>query len=109
MKKNEDLNKKNYTNYEKYLQNNLKKSNYRKKYEQELKRLRYAYKISQLRKSEDLSQKEFAKKIKTTQSVISRIERGHQNVSSDYLERIASALNKELVFEFKDKNVGPMK
>jgi len=91
------------TNYERYLQKQLKDPEYKKIREQELRRLRYAYKIAQLRKDEKLSQKEFAKKINTTQSVVSRIEHGSQNATISYLEKIADSLDRELVIDFKKK------
>lgn len=95
---------KNKTNYDTYVEEQLKDPEYRKAYEEELRRLRYAYKITQLRKEEDLSQKEFAERINTTQSVVSRIEQGSQNITMDYLEKIAEALGRDLVVDFREKS-----
>lgn len=64
--------------------------------------LRYAVieQLLKLRNSYNLSQSELAKKIGTTQSVISRIENGSVNIGIDMLERIASAFNKQIKINF---------
>ena len=49
------------------------------------------------REKAGLSQKDLALKLKTTQSVISRIENGKQNISLDMLQKIANALGKKSV------------
>lgn len=53
--------------------------------------------ITQVRESAGLTQSDLAKKIKTTQSAIARIESGKQNVSSDMIKKISKALNKNLL------------
>ncbi len=60
-------------------------------------RLELAIQIANEREKAGLSQKELAKKLKTTQSVISRIENGKQNISLDMLQKIANALGKKSV------------
>ncbi len=65
----------------------------------EKKRLEIALQISKARQEEGLTQKKLAEKLKTTQSVISRIEKGNQNMSLDLLFRIADALNKNIHFQ----------
>jgi len=50
-----------------------------------------------------LSQQELANRIGTHKPNISRIESGQQNISLDTMLKIASALNKEISFELKDK------
>lgn len=52
-----------------------------------------------------LSQQELANRIGTHKPNISRIESGQQNISLDTMLKIASALNKEISFELKDKPV----
>jgi len=59
-----------------------------------------AQKIEELRREELVTQQELAKKIGTTQSAISRIESGKQNITIDYLQRIASALNRDIKVKF---------
>ncbi len=44
------------------------------------------------------SEIELAKKIGTTQAVISRIENGTTNIGIDFLEKIAQAFNKKVEF-----------
>jgi UDP-N-acetylglucosamine 1-carboxyvinyltransferase len=44
-----------------------------------------------------MTQADLAKKIKTTQSAVARIESGKQNVSSDMIKKISKALNKNLL------------
>ncbi len=70
-----------------------------KKLSIEKKRLEIALQISKARQEEGLTQKKLAKKLKTTQSVISRIEKGNQNMSLDLLFRIADVLNKDIHFQ----------
>lgn len=53
--------------------------------------------VANLRESEGLTQTDLAKKIKTTQSAIARIESGKQNVSTEMLKRISRALGKNLL------------
>ena len=70
-----------------------------KKLSIEKKRLEIALQISKARQEEGLTQKKLAEKLKTTQSVISRIEKGNQNMSLDLLFRIADVLNKDIHFQ----------
>jgi UDP-N-acetylglucosamine 1-carboxyvinyltransferase len=53
--------------------------------------------IADVRETLGLTQNELAKKLKTTQSAIARIEAGKQNVSADMLKRISHALGKNLI------------
>ncbi len=53
--------------------------------------------IADLRESSGFTQTELAKKIKTTQSAIARMESGRQNVSADMLKKISKALGKNLI------------
>jgi predicted transcriptional regulator len=60
--------------------------------------LRYAVveQLIKLRNAYDLSQTELAKKIGTTQAVISRIENGTVNVGIDFLAKVAKAFDKKI-------------
>lgn len=53
--------------------------------------------IADIRESLGMTQTELAKKIKTTQSAIARMEAGGQNISADMLKRIGKALGKNLI------------
>jgi len=54
-------------------------------------------KIADMRESVGLTQTALAKKLKTTQSAIARLESGTQNVSADMLKKIGQALGKNLI------------
>jgi UDP-N-acetylglucosamine 1-carboxyvinyltransferase len=53
--------------------------------------------IADVRETAGLTQTDLAKKLKTTQSAVARIESGKQNVSADMLKRIGKALGKNLI------------
>ncbi len=86
--------------YEKHFRAKIRDKNFRKLYEEESHRLKVAYEIAQLRKKEHFSQKKLAKKIGTTQSAIARIESGQQNLTTDKLQEIASAFDRNIEIKF---------
>ena len=53
--------------------------------------------ITKLREDRGLSQAELGKKTGTTQSVIARIEKGEQNLSTETLAKISAALDREII------------
>lgn len=53
--------------------------------------------IADIREAQGITQSELAKKIKTTQSAIARIESGSQNVSADMIRKIGIALKRNIV------------
>jgi len=63
----------------------------------------YAYmehigkRIADIREAQGITQNDLAKKIKTTQSAIARIESGTQNVSADMIRKISHALKRNIV------------
>ncbi|MBQ9010564.1 MAG: XRE family transcriptional regulator [Clostridia bacterium] len=59
--------------------------------------------LAETRMEAGISQKELARRIGTHTPNISRIESGQQNISLDTLLKIASALNKEVSVELKEK------
>lgn len=71
--------------------------NFDQKYALAKMRLEIALQISQAREKAGLTQKELAHKLRTTQSVVSRIESGNQNLSLDMLYKIAGAIGKKHV------------
>jgi len=87
------------TNYEKHFQEEMEDHGFREAYEEEYARLKFAYQMMQLRKEKKLSQKELAKRLGTTQSVIARMETGQQNFTVDTLQKIAEALRRKLRIE----------
>jgi len=60
--------------------------------------LRYTIKeqFLKLRIKYNLTQKQFAERVGTTQAVISRIENGNVNIGVDFLERVAKAFGKQV-------------
>lgn len=52
------------------------------------------------RMKKGVTQKELAKRMKTKQSAISRLESGRANPSLDFLQRLAKALNSRLEIRF---------
>lgn len=69
-----------------------KEKSYRKIYENVSPLMEIAVQIAQARERAGLTQVQLASRLKTTQSVISRIEQGNQNLSFQMLSRIASVL-----------------
>lgn len=55
------------------------------------------HKIAELRENQRMTQSELAEKTGTTQSVIARIEKGEQNLSTETLRKISSAFNQEIL------------
>lgn len=53
--------------------------------------------IYQIRQEKGLTQAEFAKRLRTSQSAVNRIEHGLQNLSMDMLGRISDVLNKQII------------
>ncbi|HOZ16477.1 MAG TPA: helix-turn-helix transcriptional regulator [Candidatus Portnoybacteria bacterium] len=83
--------------FQKYLAQQLKNPQFKKHYDEYGKQLEIAYQILQLRKQKKMSQLQLAKKLKTKQSNIARIEAGKQNLSIQTLDNIARALNSDLI------------
>ena len=88
------------TDFQKYLDEQLKDHNVKKYYDMYGKQLEIAYQILQLRKRAGISQMELAEKIGTTQSNVARMEAGQQNFTTDTLQRVALAFKKNLKVEF---------
>lgn len=88
------------TNYEKHFAQKMKNKKFRKAFEEERRRLAIAYEILKLREKHGYTQKELAKKLGTTQSVIARVESGEQNLTIDYLNKIADIFDKNLKISF---------
>jgi DNA-binding XRE family transcriptional regulator len=89
------------TNFEIHREEILSDPESRKSYEEELKRLKTAHRIAELRRRRRLTQKQLAELLNTSQSVIARIENGGQNISVNFLCRIAWALSCKLEISLK--------
>jgi len=82
------------------LKKDLKNKKFQKIFYQEKIKLDVANEIIKLRKKKKISQKELAKKIKTTQAVISRIENGQVFPSTNIIQRICNEFNVHARIEF---------
>lgn len=60
--------------------------------------------IRELREERGFSQDEFARKLKTGQSAIARLENGEQNLSTETLSKISAALNRDIL-RMSDKSL----
>jgi len=101
--KNKNIKKNKYigeTDFQEYLKEELKDPEFKKWYDYFGKQLEIALAVNRLRKQRGLSQSQLAKKIGTTQSNVARLESGSQNFTTDTLQKIAQALDKELKIEF---------
>ena len=80
----------------------FKDPKFRKYYEQYRQALAVGYEIAKLRHRLKLSQAELARRMGTTQQVISRLESGsYMGVTLKTLERLAKATGTELTVSFK--------
>lgn len=84
------------TNFNDVLKEELKDPRFNKYYQEYSIQFDLAYKISQLRKQRNISQKNLAKQIGTTQSNVARLESGGQNFTISFLDKIAKALEVNL-------------
>lgn len=87
-------------NFQDFLKEQLKDPVFKNHYDEHGKKLEVAYSILQLRKELDLSQKDLANKLRTSQSNIARAESGNQNVTVHFLQKIAKATNRNLKIQF---------
>ncbi len=86
--------------FQSYLKRQLKNPIVSKHYDEAGKQLEIAYQILQLRKQHGISQSELAKRLRTTQSNIARIETGRQNFTTHTLQKIAKVFDRDLKIEF---------
>lgn len=89
------------TNWNEYKQKLLKDPEFRKVYEESQPEFEIARAIIRARIEKKMTQKELAKKMNTTQSVISRLEQAQTSPSISLLKRLATALNTTLYVQFK--------
>ena len=91
-------------NYEKLKKEALKDEEFRKEYDNLEEEFSLAREIIQLRKNNNMTQKELAEKAGTSQPAIARLESGnYKNVSLSFLRRVASALNAVPEIHFKKR------
>jgi ribosome-binding protein aMBF1 (putative translation factor) len=81
------------------LDKNLKDKKFKKTFYDSLLKLQIANEIIKFREKRNITQKELAEKINTTQAVISRIENGQVCASTNMLQRICNQYEVEVKFE----------
>lgn len=89
-----------YSSFDDDLKEELKNPSFRAKYKKAGERIEAAYSILEMRHKAKLTQKELAKKMKVSQSVIARIERGSENLTIATLSKLATACGKKFKFKF---------
>ena len=80
--------------FTKYLNEQLKDEEFKKEWGNLELRYQFIQKLIALREENKISQAELAKRIGTTQSVISKIESGNVNIGIDMIQRIAGAFGR---------------
>ncbi|TGM03790.1 XRE family transcriptional regulator [Leptospira barantonii] len=92
-------------NFDSLLNKELKNKDFKKEYEVLSNEFTLAKEIIKLRKKRNLTQKDLAEKIGTSQPAIARIESGnYKNLSLSLINRLAVALDAEPVIHLKSKN-----
>lgn len=89
------------TNWDTYKQRLLKNPEFRRLYEESQPEFEITSAIIRARIENKITQKELARRMDTTQSVISRVEQAKVSPSISFLKRLASALNTSLSVQFK--------
>ena len=92
---------KQWLNFDSYLKRQLKNPKFRREYERLQPERMLFQKIIEARIKKKLTQKKLAAKLKTKQSVISRLETGQANPTLGFLQKLADALNTRLEINFK--------
>jgi len=88
--------------YDAWLKEQLRNPRLKKAFVEEDVRARLAIRIAEVRKGQKLSQAQLARRLHTTQQVISDIETfKHANITLLTLQRIAQALNSRLIVELR--------
>jgi predicted transcriptional regulator len=82
------------TNYEDYLREQLKDEEFKLEYEDLEEEFTIAREVIALRQKHNLTQKELAERVGTSQPAIARLESGnYKNLSLSFIRRIARALD----------------
>ncbi|MDO8573859.1 MAG: helix-turn-helix transcriptional regulator [Candidatus Daviesbacteria bacterium] len=89
------------TNWDVYKQKLLKDPEFKRLYEESQPDFEITKAIIRARIERKMTQKELAKRMHTTQSVISRVEQAGASPSISFLKRMAKALNASLQVQFK--------
>lgn len=82
--------------FKKHLKESLKDEEFKAAYDNKELRYKIVDILVNIRIQYKLSQAELAKKLGTTQAVISRVENGSVNIGIDFLQKVANTFNKKL-------------
>lgn len=93
--------KKVFSNYEDHLKESLKDPEFKKIWDESRPDYLLADSLIRARIAKNFSQRTLAKKLKTSQAAVSRVENMTGNPSLSFLKRIAEALNSKLVLRFE--------
>lgn len=93
--------KRNYLDFETFKKQTLKNPRIKSEYDRLEPQFAVIDAILHARREKNITQEELAKKAGTKQSAIARVEGGNANPSIKFLQRIASALDKKLIIQFK--------
>lgn len=94
------------TKFDDVLKEKLKDPKFKKGFNLALKRLELAHEIMEAREKAKMTQAEFAKELKTSQSFVARTENGNQNLTLDVLMRMADVLSMKLGKPIKFQIIG---
>jgi transcriptional regulator with XRE-family HTH domain len=95
------------TNFDEYLEEQLKDQDFARRFREAGEAWDVAVQIAALRKEAGLSQKELAKRLRTSQQQISRLESpGYEGHSLSMLRRVANALNARVRVLFEPEGSG---
>lgn len=95
--------KRDYLDFEDWRRESLKDPEIRAEYEKQQPEFALIQAMLDARMRKGITQKEIARRMKTKQSVISRLETGNANPSVAFLKKLASALNTNLEIRFIPK------
>jgi len=89
------------TDFDYYLKQELKDPEFKKWFDYYGKQLEVSLAILRLRKAKKMTQAQMAKKLGTSQSNIARLEKGQQNFTIEFLDKVASIFGKKLEINFR--------
>ncbi|TGN06904.1 helix-turn-helix transcriptional regulator [Leptospira ilyithenensis] len=91
--------------FDSLLKKELKDKKFKSEYDALANEFTLAKEIIKLRKKRNLTQKDLAEKIETSQPAIARIESGnYKNLSLSFINRLAKALDAEPIIHLKSKS-----
>ena len=83
-----------------FLNEKLKDSDFKSEWDKQQPEFAVIQAMIDARRKKDLSQKQLAKKLGTTQSAISRLEKGNISPTVNFLQKLADALDSRLDIRF---------